>query len=295
MRSVDDRRFEAWTMLNLACVLQEQGALEEARTLYRETLSRCEEVGNRRSQGAVLAQLARIEHWNGALDRAHELYRRALAVLAAAGWTTRHAITTSSLGGVLADLGLRDDARLAFERAESALHGDHAGQAALEVSRGHLDLALGDVAAARRRVVEALGNIDRWNVRFSRIGLERALARAGASHDVEPDPTRSLVIGPDARWFRAPGGAKVDLARRRQLRLILAALGNARRDRPGHALTVGALLAGGWPGEQVLPEAGASRVYVAISTLRRMGLRDLLQRVDDGYRIDPDAPFVEAG
>ena len=42
----------------------------------------------------------------------------------------------------------------------------------------------------------------------------------------------------------------------------------------------------------MLPEAGASRVYVAISTLRRMGLRDLLQRIDTGYLIDPATRVV---
>src|SRR5262249_47423946 len=128
---------------------------------------------------------------------------------------------------------------------------------------------------------------------FARIGLDRALGRAAptpAPDDAALDG--ALMIGPGARWFRAPGGARVDLGRRRQLRLILAVLGAARRDQPGHALSVEALLCGGWPGEVVLPEAGASRVYVAISTLRRMGLRDLLQRVDAGYRIDPDASVV---
>jgi predicted ATPase len=295
VRAVDDRRFEAWTMANLASVLQEQGSLSEARAMYRATLERHEEVGNRRSQGAVLAQLARIEHWEGRLESAHELYRRALAALEAAGWTTRHALTTSSLGAVLADLDLRDSAKLAFERAERALRDDAPGLAALEVARGHLDLVAGDATTARRRAVDSLANIDRWNVRFARIGLERALARAGITLDAErADDTSSLVIGPSARWFRTPGGVKVDLARRRPLRLILAALGTARRERPGRALTVDALLAGGWPGEIVLPEAGASRVYVAVCTLRRMGLRDFLQRTDDGYLIDPAVAVVEA-
>lgn len=293
-RAMEDRRSDAWALSMLACVVQEQGLLDEARLMYRETLVRNEEVGNRRAQGVALAQLARIEQWEGAYEAAHALYRQALAALDASGWTTRHALVTAELGSVLADLGLLDEARRAFDRAEDALRvaGDHAGQAALEVARGHLDLATGKSAAARRRLVEALANIDRWNVRFARIGLERALSRAGDLGEVDTDPNNALVIGPQGRWFRAPGGAKVDLGRRRQLRLILSLLGIERRERPKRALTVDALLAGGWPGEAVLPEAGASRVYVAISTLRRMGLRDLLQRVDDGYLIDPDAAVI---
>jgi tetratricopeptide (TPR) repeat protein len=301
-RSLEDRRSEAWARSNLAAVAQEQGLLDEARALYRETLARHEEVGNRRAMGIVLAHIARIEQWDGAYDRAHELCQQALAVLEASGATAHHALVTAMHGGVLADLGLRDAARSAFERAEGVLAAtdDHVGLAALEVSRGHLDLALDNPAAAKRRLVEALANVDRWSVRFARIGLERALERAGSSQ-VEPTRSKSrpyeiaLVVGPDARWFRSPGGAKVDLTRRRQLRLILSALAAARREQPGRALTVEALLASGWPGESVLAEAGASRVYVAVSTLRRMGLRDVLQRQDTGYLIDPDVPVVSPG
>ena len=69
-------------------------------------------------------------------------------------------------------------------------------------------------------------------------------------------------------------------------------LGAERRERPGRPLGVEALLAGGWPGEVVLPEAGASRVYVAVSTLRRMGLRELLVRVDTGYMLDPELAVI---
>ena len=32
--------------------------------------------------------------------------------------------------------------------------------------------------------------------------------------------------------------------------------------------------------------SGPGRVYVALSTLRKLGLRDVLERCDDGYRLD---------
>ena len=50
---------------------------------------------------------------------------------------------------------------------------------------------------------------------------------------------------------------------------------------------VDALVAIGWPGERVLVEAAATRVRVAIATLRRHGLRQVLLTRDDGYLIDP--------
>ena len=50
----------------------------------------------------------------------------------------------------------------------------------------------------------------------------------------------------------------------------------------------------GWPGERTLPEAGANRVYSAVRDLRKLGLRDVLVRADDGYRLDPRVSFAWA-
>jgi hypothetical protein len=99
----------------------------------------------------------------------------------------------------------------------------------------------------------------------------------------------ALVISADGRWFQLPTGRKVTLMRRRSLRLVLRRLLEERLARPGSALSVDELLSAGWPGERVVPHAGAARVYVAISTLRKMGLRAFLVSRDDGYLIDPDA------
>jgi hypothetical protein len=105
-----------------------------------------------------------------------------------------------------------------------------------------------------------------------------------------------LVISSDGRWFQLPAGPKITLMRRRSLRLVLRRLLEERLARPGSALSVDELLAAGWPGERVVPHAGAARVYVAISTLRKMGLRDFLVSRDDGYLLDPDSKTkTEAG
>ena len=100
-------------------------------------------------------------------------------------------------------------------------------------------------------------------------------------------PAGELVISDDGRWFQAPGREKVLLGRRRSLRLVLCRLLEEHTARPGAALTVDALLEAGWPGERVLPHAGAARVYVAVSTLRKLGLREVLVSRDDGYLLEP--------
>jgi hypothetical protein len=96
-----------------------------------------------------------------------------------------------------------------------------------------------------------------------------------------------LSVGPEARWFRLGDGAVVDLGRRQALRLLLAALIDRHQQTPGASIDGPALLAAGWPGERVLPSAGSTRVRVAISTLRRLGLASAIVTDEDGYRLDP--------
>ena len=107
-----------------------------------------------------------------------------------------------------------------------------------------------------------------------------------------PPPDDALIVGPSGLWFRAPNGERVALDRRRQLAKMLDRLADERIANPSAALGWDALLAAAWPGERVLPEAAAHRVRVAISTLRKMGLRDLLRTSEDGYLLTSDVLTV---
>jgi hypothetical protein len=42
----------------------------------------------------------------------------------------------------------------------------------------------------------------------------------------------------------------------------------------------------------MLPKAGATRVYTAIASLRRLGLRDYLLREERGYLLRTDVPIA---
>jgi hypothetical protein len=127
-------------------------------------------------------------------------------------------------------------------------------------------------------------------------GFEAYIAHALAidSERLDDAPTRTppgIRLGPDAEWLETPNGMRHALGARRSLRRMLLALAEARRDHAGTTLSVDDLLEAGWPGEDPLVEAGSNRVYVAISTLRKLGLGELLQRWDGGYRLDPVVPF----
>lgn len=103
----------------------------------------------------------------------------------------------------------------------------------------------------------------------------------------EPPSPRGVTVGPDAAWVAGSDGERHPLGRAQ--RRIVKALADLHRRDPAATLTMWDVLEAGWPGEQPVFEAGANRVYVTIARLRRMGLRDVLERFDDGYRLSPRA------
>ncbi|MBL8680356.1 MAG: hypothetical protein JNK05_14360 [Myxococcales bacterium] len=113
---------------------------------------------------------------------------------------------------------------------------------------------------------------------------------ASASHAAPSAVESALQIGRECEWIL------IDGEKRRlgtPLRRILAALVAKHRSSPGAPLTVWELLAAGWPGEDPLPEAGANRVYVTVNRLRAAGLRDLVERFDNGYRLAPSVLLAQ--
>jgi hypothetical protein len=98
-------------------------------------------------------------------------------------------------------------------------------------------------------------------------------------------------VSAEGRWFQLPGEDVVSLERWRSLQRVLARLADERRERPGASLSVEALVLAGWPGERMLARAGATRVYTAIASLRRLGLREVLLSSEQGYMLAPGVPI----
>jgi hypothetical protein len=97
------------------------------------------------------------------------------------------------------------------------------------------------------------------------------------------------------RWFTLPAGERVSLHRREVLARVLGALVRARIEQPGRVVRAEQLIELAWPGERFIEGSGENRLHVALSNLRQLGLRPVIARVEDGYRIDPEAParFVD--
>jgi hypothetical protein len=222
----------------------------------------------------------------------------------------QEALFRAGLGALEATEGHAREALGELEAAEDLLRTIEAPTyvAAVAVHRGHLELLLAReaaaqgaedraerlVAAARARTRNVPLAASSEDVRIALRLLEGAL-RGSPAAIAPPAPRAALTVGPDARWFAcAAPSPPVDLARRGAVRLILAGLLERHRLAPGTTLDAAALLALGWPGERVLADAGATRVRVAVSTLRRLGLAGILLTRDDGYLLDPRVAITVA-
>ena len=102
-----------------------------------------------------------------------------------------------------------------------------------------------------------------------------------------------LTIAAGAEWFQFEGRPLVLLETRIPLRRLLLALGAMKRQNPNAVLPVTAAFEAGWPGERATPTAAAMRVYTAVHSLRRLGLRGLLVRRRRGYVLDVDVVITK--
>lgn len=106
-------------------------------------------------------------------------------------------------------------------------------------------------------------------------------------NELRPSPAAPEVlrVWGQGEAFALPGGAKVMLPPRSPLRRVLDQLVRSREDSPGEPVTVDALIRAGWPGEKIRTDAALNRVYVALATLRKQGLRDVISSAGGGYAL----------
>jgi hypothetical protein len=150
-----------------------------------------------------------------------------------------------------------------------------------------LDDPMADLRTVRAALVEAVELLARVEdeLRKPRVAIDLTPANAAQ------EPGEGVEVSHSGRVLRTRHGV-VDIGTRGAPRRVLQLLADRRLEAPGQAITLDEVFAAGWPGQRVHPEACASRVYVALSMLRRMGLRGVLIRRDDGYLLDPSVPCV---
>ncbi len=285
---------EALLLAGRAAAHQDQGRLEAARADLEAAASTCRDLGERRLWAGVTGHLGTVAHEQGELEEAAVLYRAAIEALGEEGARRMEGLYLAAMGGLEASRGRVAEARTALDAAEVRArdYGDGSDKAMVATHRALLDVALAREAAAAgdaeraatlRRAAGARTASTRHaseHLRAARRLLGRALAEG------------AYVVADDGSWFRTPDGKEVSLARRQVLRRLLSALLAERAAGAGTAVSSDRLMEAGWPGEHIDPLAAANRLHVGLTTLRNLGLRELLVRDESGYRIAPEAAVI---
>ncbi|MEL6179654.1 MAG: tetratricopeptide repeat protein, partial [Myxococcota bacterium] len=293
LREVGDRRLEGVFTGYLGALHHTRGRPAKARDLYRDAIARLSEAGDRRFEGIFWGYLGAAEASLDRLDAAQEAFTQAEQRLGELGDTLL--LTALALHRVHLPLtearnhesqGQADEATQERDRARSMM-ADALRSPPIEGRSEHPDAT---PAARSDEVRFALRLLEqRLEVLSDDIPVPEV---PGVSTAVSSAPEGALLVSKDGRAFQLPDGESVSLGRRRAPRRILQRLVEHRQSEDDENLSVYDLMEAGWPGEKLHPEAGTNRVYVAVTTLRNLGLRDLLVYRDEGYLLDPSVPVV---
>ena len=309
-----DSRLLGIMSTNLGTLEQEQGSMRAARQRFEHAAALLRDVGDKRLHGITLTNLGLLHHEEGRLEDARFCHEQAIQKLVVAGDRYSEGLAFVRLGAALAALGQLDEARVALHRAERASPEPSAlVEGAADLAHAFVDLTLARRAFEERRaeagsahLARARARMDRAAERFSRTSddvrallriLERGSSAVSGSRPAEPSsgtggqaPERALLLAPEGRWLKTPGGPWQDLRRRGLGRRLLRKLVERQREAPGAGVSLDELREAGWPGERMTAASAANRIYVALHQLRSLGLVDQVIRTQDGYLLDPNVP-----
>ncbi len=284
---------EARAHASLAALLSRVGRVDEARALLARAIAAHADDPAARAED--LRSLGELEMAAGRLAVARTVIEESLAASLAQKSTRGAALARMQLGLVEQRAGRRPAARASFEGA-AASFAELGFTALAATAEGHLGVLAseeGKIAESHARLSSACAALGELALGANaRLFLQHLEALASPSSAPPPPSEEALVVASAGAWFRAPRGARVGLERRRPLALLVERLAMERLERPGAPLASRALQDAAWPGEKILAAAGAHRVRVAVSTLRKLGLP--IVTGPDGYALDPKTPILRA-
>lgn len=285
--SLAARRLQGIFLSNLGALLLEVDKRVQARTTLRLAVRCLLDEPDDRLLAIARVNQAAIELLDGHLDAADAHYAAAIMLLGQEDPASR-ALCHARRGAVAALRGDLHTARKHHDRADATVPSDDPltvrvvalWRALVEWSAGDRVSALARRHAALSEAPPLVDTSDeaRLVVRL----LERAANEPGAA----------LVVGAAGAWVQVPGRDRVDVARYGSSARILACLAQSAENRTADACDADTLIAAGWPGERILPGAARNRLGVALARLRKLGLRDQIQKTKAGWRLDPSWSVV---
>jgi predicted ATPase len=268
------------------CLLQEDGQVTLALEHHAEAARIFRELGSRYREASALFYLATAYIERGDPTEALALLVHARHRIESVGAPRYEALMAAAAATALALLDRFDEAKRELEEAEAAL-GRVPDEPALgttvtvhrwvvEVRSGRRD---GPTAAreAEERVREGPNDDSRFALRMLK-SLVDGRTQPGARHE--------LVVWSGGSAFTPPGHQEpVPLPAGSPLRRILEHLVTCRLESPGEVVSIDEVIHAGWPDEKIGAEAALNRAYVALSSLRKKGLRGVLVSTAGGYAL----------
>ena len=269
---------------NLGALELDQGRLDTARQALEQATKDLLAQPDSRFLGIVKANMGSVALLEGHLEAADALYMRAVALLE--GDPSSVALALARRGAVAALAGRTADSVALHADAEARVSGreDPLTAALVRLWRVVLTWQQGDRTSALARRREAIdGLVDRSDEARLVVRLFGTLVQ---------DPGGAVVVGPRGGWFQLPGETRTEIARFGNAARILHALADAAERQSGVSLDADMLIEAAWPGERLVLEAARNRLSVALAKLRKLGLREVIQRTREGWRLDPAWPVV---
>ncbi|MDC3962948.1 AAA family ATPase [Polyangium jinanense] len=290
IRLLGDRLWEAMLLQYLGMLCHARGELDAARTHLEAARAYFGEVDARPHIAFVDAQLGAVEATSGRPDAAAARLDAAAVVFATPedpSWGVvelLRAYAELRKARAAGERGAADvehaQKRAAHDRIAAVLLPDEGGADATSERSTLLSRSL-DVRLSLNLLTTSFGE-DVAQVRARAGAAERGTVVAAAAD--------ALLVQREGEWFRLPGQARVERCKRRAPRALLVTLAEQWLRAPGELVSPKALVEAAWPGERMQPSAARNRLHVAIAMLRGHGLREILQRQDGGYRLDPAVP-----
>lgn len=321
------RALAAICLGNLGASLHRQEQLERAKVCYLEALARHHEHGAALYVGVVTMALAVLYHERGERGLAARYYQLAMQHHLAQGCDDDAGAASLCWGWLELELGREAHALERLEEA-SARFSAASSEGWVEVVAWSMRLCgvaivqIGEQAQGmsaylcqilRAQLTQDAAQLEVFGrdvrARGSLYGRLALGLSGGMRPSVVPSPSEGEVaevsqasfelsapvlnVGAGARWFEVDAQERVNLSRRKALRLVLEALIQAHQDVEQGALDVHALFDRGWPGQHIAHEQAVERVYWAVRTLRSLGLDGVLLTLDEGYALDSKVLIIQ--
>ncbi len=294
--AIGDLWLGALALANLAQHEQEEGHFERAEELLERALGRLRDAGEAHYEAVYASACGDLSFERETPDAARRWYSEGARYFAPLPAHRQTGILHAAFAALEAGDGdlVAAASHLELAQRSAARSQNPIVRAVVELQRGVVELARATEAERPELLARCRALATRstpladtsMDVRFAQRILVRTIARLDAGG--AQSTSSRLRLARDGSWVEgAAGSARIDLGRRGALRRILLALVAQHEKTPGQGLSVDALVETGWPGERVLVDAAATRVRVAVSTLRRLGLRAFIVTRDDGYLLDP--------